>query len=125
MHQAAAGERLLSAIAARDYASVERCFAPNARFEVLTPHELRSHRSAEEAAARYRYWLQPLDEFTVLESDAVPIADRVRIRYRFRGRDERGGWQLNEHTGYAAVEDGLIVSMTVTCAGFRPTPAPA
>lgn len=126
MHQAsAAGERLLSAIAARDFESIERCFAPHARVEVLTPHELRSHGTADEVAARYRYWLRPLGEFTVLESDAVPIADRVRIRYLFRGKDERGGWQLNEHTGYAAIEDGLIVSMTLTCAGFRPTPAPA
>jgi SnoaL-like domain len=123
--QVATGERLLSAIAVRDYEAIERSFAPDARFEVLTPHELRSHTSAGEAADRYRYWLERLEGFTVLERDAVAVADRVRIRYRFRGRDPHGGWQLNEHTGYATVESGRIVSMTLTCAGFRPTRAPA
>jgi ketosteroid isomerase-like protein len=123
--QVAVGERLLSAIARRDYESIERCFAPDARFEVLTPHELRSHSTAGAAADRYRYWLERLEEFGVLEHDAVAIADRVRIRYLFRGRDPRSGWQLNEHTGYATVDDGRIVSMTLTCAGFRPIPAPA
>lgn len=120
----AVGKRLLGAIAERDYQAIAACFAENATFDVLTPHRLREHRSADDAADRYRRWLGTLTVFDVLEGDAEPIADRVRIRYRFRGLDPRKGWQLNEHTGYAAVEDGRIVSMTLTCAGFRPAPAP-
>lgn len=120
----AVGERLLAAVAARDFAAVAACFAEDARFEVLTPHRLRSHASSAEVARRYRYWLERLERFEVLEGDAVAVADRVRIRYRFRGRDPGSGWQLNEHTGYAAVESGRIASMTVTCAGFRPTAPP-
>jgi hypothetical protein len=120
----AVGEALLDAIAARDYDAIGACFADGARFDVLTPHRLREHHSAVEAAERYRAWLEPLARFEVLERDAVAIADRVRIRYLFRGRDPKSGWQLNEHTGYAAVEDGRIASMTLTCAGFRPIPEP-
>jgi hypothetical protein len=119
------GEQLLDAVAGRDYAAIEACFAPVATFDVLTPHRLRRHSTAAEAAERYRSWLEPLEDFAVLERDAVAIADRVRVRYRFRGRDPKSGWQLNEHSGYAAVVDGRIASMTLTCAGFRPTPAPA
>jgi hypothetical protein len=99
-------------------------FASNATFDVLTPHRLRRHRSPAEAAERYRYWLDALEEFEVLESDAEPVADRVRVRYRFRGRDPEKGWQVNEHTGYAAVEGGRIASMTLTCSGFRPATMP-
>jgi SnoaL-like domain len=117
-------ERLLDAVTARDYGAIETCFADNATFDVLTPHRLREHRSAAEATERYRAWLEPLERFEVLERDAVAIADRVRIRYLFRGRDPRSGWQLNEHTGYAVVQHGRIASMTVTCAGFRPIPEP-
>jgi ketosteroid isomerase-like protein len=117
-------ERLLRAVTARDYDAIEECFAPEVRFDVLTPHQLREHRSATEATERYRAWLEPLERFEVLERDASVIADRVRIRYRFRGRDPKSGWQLNEHTGYAVVEGGRIASMTVTCAGFRPIPEP-
>ena len=121
----AVAERLLEAVAAREYGEIEACFAPEPRFDVLTPHRLREHRSASAAVERYRAWLEPLEDFEVLERDAVEIADRVRVRYRFRGRDPKSGWQLNEHTGYAAVENGRIASMTLTCAGFRPIPEPA
>ncbi|GIU93577.1 MAG: hypothetical protein KatS3mg012_0034 [Gaiellaceae bacterium] len=119
------GERLLDAIAGRDYARIAECFARDASFRVLTPGPLREHTGPEEAAERYRFWLQPLENFEVLEGDATTIADRVRIRYRFRGRDPDKGWQLNEHTGYASVEDGEITSLILTCAGFRPTAPPA
>lgn len=118
------GERLLAAIEARDYAAIADCFAADASFDVLAPHRLRRQRSAREAADRYRLWLEPLEGFEVLSRDAAHVADRLRIRYLFRGRDPEKGWQLNEHTGYAAVAEGRIVSMTLTCAGFRPVPAP-
>lgn len=117
-------ERLLDAIAARDFEAIAKCFADDARFEVLTPHRLRSHATATAAAERYRYWLARLADFEVVDRDTLTIADRVRVRYLFRGRDPELGWQLNEHTGYAAVEQGRIASMTLTCAGFRPTSAP-
>ena len=122
---ASVGERLLDAIEARAFDDIAECFADEARFEVLTPHRLRSHATAAEAAERYRFWLARLADFAVLERDTLPIADRVRIRYLFRGRDPEHGWQLNEHTGYAAVEQDRIASMTLTCAGFRPTSAPS
>jgi SnoaL-like domain len=118
------GERLLAAITARDYDTIADCFADGGRFDVLTPHQLRRHATPAAAADRYRYWLDKLDGFEMLEQRAVPIADRLRIRYLFRGRDPGAGWQLNEHTAYAAVEDGRIASMTLTCAGFRPTSPP-
>lgn len=121
---AAVGRRLLAAIADRDYARIAACFAVDASFRVLTPGPLREHAGREEAAERYRFWLEPLADFELLEGDVAVIADRVRIRYRFRGRDPEKGWQLNEHTGYAAVEDDEIASLILTCAGFRPTARP-
>jgi ketosteroid isomerase-like protein len=117
------GERLLAAVADRDYDRIASCFEEDASFRVLTPGPLRELVGPQEAADRYRAWLA-LEDFELLESDAVAIADRVRIRYRFRGRDPEKGWQLNEHTGYAAVKDGRIASMILTCAGFRPTDPP-
>jgi hypothetical protein len=120
----APGEALLAGIAARDYELIDSCFSEDASFRVLTPGPLREHQGPREAAERYRFWLDALDGFELLESDVVEIADRVRIRYRFRGRDPEKGWQLNEHTGYAAVAGGRIVSMILTCSGFRPTSAP-
>jgi hypothetical protein len=88
----AVGDRLLAAIVSRDFDTIEACFAEVARFDALTPHTLRRHRTAAEAADRYRYWLDRLEHFEVLEHEAVLIADRARIRYLLRGRDPRSGW---------------------------------
>lgn len=119
-----AGGKLLSGIRARDFERIADCFAEDASFRVLTPGPLRELHGPAETADRYRAWLDGLGGYEVLESDAVVVADRVRVRYLFRGRDPEKGWRLNEHTGYAAVKGGKIASMILTCAGFRPTTAP-
>jgi len=119
------GEELLAGIAERDYARIAACFAEGSSFHVLTPKPaVREHHGPEEAGERYRFWLEPLEHFELLESDVVEIADRIRIRYLFRGEDPAKGWQVNEHTGYAKVGDGHIRALILTCAGFRPTTAP-
>ena len=119
------GEELLAGIAERDYERIAACFGERSWFQVLTPKPaVREHSGPDEAAERYRFWLEPFDGYELLDGDVAEIADRIRIRYRFRGRDPEKGWQLNEHTAYAAVEDGRIRAMTLTCAGFRPTTAP-
>lgn len=120
----AVGRELLDAVRSRDYESIARCFARDASFRVLTPGPLRTLAGPEEAVERFRLWFDPLEDLEFLDSDVDVIADRIRIRYRFRGRDPEKGWQLNEHTGYAAVEDGRVVALNLTCAGFRPTAQP-
>ncbi len=116
----AVGHELLAGIAASDYGRIEACFAPDAELRALTPHQLREERGPAAIGQRYHEWLGSLDEFEVIDSDAVAIVDRIRIRYRFRGRDPAKGWQENEHTTYAEVAGGLIVKLNLSCAGFRP-----
>lgn len=114
------GTALLTAIRERDAAGVAACFAPDARLRVLTPKTLREEEGPEAIGGRFMVWVGSLEPFALLSADAEVIADRVRIRYRFRGRDPEKGWQENEHTGYATVEDGLITALNISCAGFRP-----
>jgi hypothetical protein len=117
------GEELLAGVAERDYARIAACFAETARFSVLTPKPVvREHVARGRRPSATSFWLRALEHFELLESAVVEIADRIRIRYRSAGGSQ--GWQLNEHTGYAEVEDGRIRSMILTCAGFRPTTAP-
>lgn len=117
-----AASRLLDAVASRDFGAVAGCFAPEARLRALTPHRLREEEGPEAIASRYRSWLEPLEDFELLARDAERVADRVRVRYRFRGRDPDKGPQENEHTAYATVREGRIVALSLTCAGFRPAP---
>ena len=120
------GRELLAAIAARDPNRIAACFADDAVFWVLTPRpQVREHTGPEQAAERYTLWFGAMQGFEVLETDVAPVADRVRIRYLIRGRDPEQGWQVNDHTAYARVADGAIRTLTLSCAGFRPTDAPA
>lgn len=111
---------LLAAIRERDRAGVAACFAPDARLRVLTPRSLREEEGPDAIGARFMGWVASLESFALLSADAEVVADRVRIRYRFHGRDPEKGWQENEHTGYATIDDGRITTLNVSCAGFRP-----
>ena len=114
----------LDAIRARDLQGIAACFAPDARLRALTPHQLREMDGPPAIADRYRRWLEPLESFALVSGDVEPIADRVRLRYRFRGWDPVKGWQENEHTAYAAVVDGRVETLNLSCAGFRPSEPP-
>jgi SnoaL-like domain len=116
--------RLLDAIARRDFDAIAQCFTEDASVRVLTPRRVRELAGRGETADRFRAWFADMEEFEVVSSGAAPIADRLRIRWHTRGRDPEEGWRENEHTGYAEVRDGLIASLNVSCAGFRPADRP-
>lgn len=115
------GERLLEAIGSRDFRGIAACFAPEASMRVLTPKGLVELSGREAVEARFRRWFAGMDGFELLDGEVTEVADRVRVRFHTRGRDPAKGEQENDHTGYAEVRDGLIVSLNVSCAGFRPT----
>jgi SnoaL-like domain len=117
-------EELLDAIGSRDRERIASCFAPDAKLRALTPHRLREEDGPDAIAGQYGYWLDPLESFAVTSGDVTAIADRARLRYRFRGRDPVKGWQENEHTAYATVVEGRVAALDLTCAGFRPAEPP-
>jgi hypothetical protein len=114
--------RLLDAIGARDFDEVAACFAAEASIRILTPRGLRELTGPKEAADRVRAWFEEMGSFELVDSDVEPIADRIRIRWHTIGRDPDKGWQENDHTGYAELDErGSIVALNISCAGFRPT----
>lgn len=117
-------QSLLAGIRERDHEAIGDCLDPDVLLRVLTPRTLREEPGRKAVVARFATWLS-LEPFELLAADAERVADRVRVRYRFRGLDAEKGWQENEHTAYATVEDGLIVALNVSCAGFRPAEPPS
>lgn len=113
----AVGARFLAGICSQDWAQVESCFAPDARFRALIPSGLREGESA--AAAGYlRQWLGDADQLVLLDSDVRYIQDRLAIRYRLRAHE--GQWHVGEQQVYCDVRDGWIERMDLLCSGFRP-----
>ena len=117
-------EELLAAIGARDRAGIASCFASDAKLRALTPHRLRELAGPEAIAGQYGHWLDPLESFALVSGDVTGIADRTRLSYRFRGRDPAKGWQENEHTAYATVEESRVTALNLTCDGFRLAESP-
>ena len=107
-------ERLLDALARRDWDGIAACFAPEARLRMLTPGPLREDEGAEAIAERFRYWFGGRAGFELREADVEAVVDRVRVHYR-----AAGDGKVTDHTGYLAVEGGRIAWIVMTCSGFR------
>lgn len=114
-----AGARLIDAIAAQDFAAIEACFAPAARFRAMVPSAVREEEGPAAIGARLRLWWEGLDHVELVQSEVEPVADRIRLRYRLRGHDA-DGWVTVEQTGYLQAEEGAISVLNLVCSGFRP-----
>lgn len=122
-HQAT-GQRFLTAFANRDFAQIEACFHPEARFRALIPPGVREAADAIEATNHLREWFGGADHFELLSSEVGSVVDRLHVTYRLRLHDA-DGWQLVEQQAYCWVQDGRIVAMDLLCSGFRPEHVPA
>jgi hypothetical protein len=120
----AVAQRLVDAIAARDFDAIEACFAPDARMRALVPARVREEEGAAAIVARMRFWWEDAEPFEVEDSELEPVADRIRLRWRVYGHDAEDGWWRQEQSGYLAVEDSRIATLNVVCSGSRPVAAP-
>src|SRR5438105_1393828 len=107
---------LVEALAAKDFDRLETLFAPDVRFRALVPKGLREDETAADAAARIRGWFGDCDPLELLSSEIDAVADRLRVSYRFRAREE-GAWHLVEQQAYVDVEDGRIADVSIVCSG--------
>jgi hypothetical protein len=78
----------------------------------------------EEPAHAFSRWFGDLAEFSVLETTAGRVADRITMswRCRLRWHDESFS-RVIEQRAYAKVVDGRIAVMDLLCSGFRPEQA--
>jgi hypothetical protein len=54
----------------------------------------------------------------LLDSDVRRMEDRLAIRYRLRGHEDR--WYVGEQQVYCEVRDGQNERLDLPCSGFRP-----
>jgi hypothetical protein len=122
------GHAFVEAIARRDWAALERCFAPDVHFQAVVPNAARPFRDKPDAASaveQIRKWFSDADPLVLADSEVGMIADRLAIRYRFTGHDPDGDFVV-EQDAFAEVSDGRVVSMRLVCSGFiNSTPAAA
>jgi TusA-related sulfurtransferase len=119
-----AANRLVEAIAARDFEAIAGALARDARFRYLIPARSSQIVGAAAAGAKFLQWFGDAGVLTVQSVRVEPLADRISIRYRFLLRD-RERWQVIEQQLYLDVDDdGRIAAIDLLCSGFRPTNEP-
>jgi len=114
------GTRFLDALGARDYVALAACFAADATLRGIVPPGLREADGREAITARFRLWTEDIADYEIVESDATPFADLLRLRWAVQGVDPELGLNAYEQTAYAEVADGKIVRMRLACSGHRP-----
>jgi hypothetical protein len=113
------GQVFLRALAGRDFAALEACFAPDIEFRALVPSGVREGAGPEEAMAWLRRWFGDADLFEMQHAALDLVADRLRISYRTRLRKE-GVWYVIEQQAYCVVGTSQVSAMNLVCSGFRP-----
>lgn len=117
------GEDFIVALADRDSKRLEACFHPDIRMRALVPSGFQEHRGSSVVAARFKSWFAEADSIQILEKDVDSIADRLRIRYRFRERYSDGESEIIEQNTYCELREGQIVALDLLCTGHRPEPS--
>ena len=125
-----AAERLVVAIAARDYTGVLSSFQSDARLRYLIPSGPGQVAGASDVAATFLDWFGGSDRIDVQDVLVERVGDRTSVRYRLLVHED-DAWAVVEQQAFADFDTaGLIVAVDLLCSGFRPAgeadgPSPA
>jgi hypothetical protein len=116
-------EEFIDALAAQDFARLERSLAPDVDFHAVVPGtgSFREQSGAEATAEQFRAWLGDADPLELLGRWVEPVVDKLRLSYRFAAFED-DQWHVVEQQAYAVVGERGIEKLDVACSGFRPVP---
>ena len=110
------------ALGRKDFDAVITLLDPNLDFRGLTPGrawETSGARSVVDDVLSQRF--EESDDLEqILSIETGSFADRERVSYQFRGKNENGPFAV-EQQAYYTEDEGRITWMRVLCSGFRPT----
>ena len=115
------GERFVEAFAAKDFERAGELLDPEVDFRALTPN-----RAWEASGARavvgevLTRWLEDSDHVEgITDVETSEVADRMRVAFRIRGRNDDGPFVLEQQAYYTEC-DGRIDWLRMLCSGMRP-----
>jgi hypothetical protein len=108
------------AVAAKDQAAVLELLHPEVDFHAMTPRRFWDADGPGDVVAAIAHWFGDGDVIEDVEMvETTAFADRERVGYRFRIRNE-DGLHLVEQQAYLSERDGRIGWLRVMCSGYRP-----
>jgi hypothetical protein len=117
-------DRVLAALALRDFVRLADCLAPGAQARMLLPRgpEVRSGR--EEIARRLEGWFGQASEFVVLDSTHERVGRRNRLTWRLRMSRDGNPLEVIEQVAFVDVGPEGIMEIDLLCSGFLPEEEP-
>jgi len=115
------GREFAEALAEKDFSRAAGVLDPQIDFRALTPNRTWQASGPEDVVRSVlSEWFEDDDELEELISfEAAPFADRERVAWSLRGRNDDGPYVV-EQQAYLTAEAGRIVWMRVLCSGKRP-----
>jgi hypothetical protein len=91
-------------------------------FRAMTPGRFWEADSPEQIVHEVLYqWFEPKDVIKGVDCvEAGYVADRQRVDYRFRVRNDDGPFLVEQRASFDLDDAGLICHMRVMCSGYRP-----
>jgi SnoaL-like domain len=115
-----AGERLIAALAQRDFAQLADRLTPDVRMRALIPPGVVELSGAEAAAAKFAAWFGDAEVFELIGSGTDSFADRLHVFYRLRVTKPGNAPKLVEQQLLCACDGDRIDGLDLVCTGFRP-----
>ncbi len=115
---------LAEAVATKDHDALRLLLHPDIDFRGMTPGRVWEADGPDDVVAAFAAWFDDgdlVEGVDAVETDA--FADRQRVGYRFRVRND-DGLHLVEQQAYLSDRDGRIGWLRVVCSGFRPVADP-
>jgi hypothetical protein len=115
------GRRFADALATKDFDAIEQLLAPDVDFKGLTPGRFwEAHERSVVVRDVLQQWFEDDDKLeAVLDSNSGSIGDRESIKYRMKGQNGDGPFEV-EQQAYYETDGERITMMRVLCSGFRP-----
>jgi SnoaL-like domain len=115
-----AGERLIAALAQRDFAQLADTLTPDVRMRALIPSGVVELSGAEAAAAKFESWFGDAEVFELIGSGTDSLADRLHVFYGLRVTKPGNVPKLVEQHLLCACDGDRIDGLDLVCTGFRP-----
>lgn len=115
---------LADAVATKDHDGLHLLLHPDIDFRGMTPGRVWEADGPDDVVAAFAAWFDDgdlVEGVDAVETDS--FADRQRVGYRFRVRND-DGLHVVEQQAYLSERDGRIGWLRVVCSGFRPVVDP-
>jgi SnoaL-like protein len=114
------GQRLVAALAGRDFTRLAGLLSADVRMRALIPPGLLELSGAEAVAAKFSSWFGDAEELELVRSGSDVVADRLHVFYRLRVTKPGTAGKIVEQHLLCTYDDDRLSAFDLVCSGFRP-----